>query len=417
MKRISFLLLAATAFALPACSNNIETNGDGAGGGGSSGAGAPSGSGAGSSAGSGTSSGSGSTGAGAEDKWQQVLNSRVVDYAAALKIAAMRLTGNLPTLAEIKQVSGASGDAQRQAYEALLTDYMNRPTFATQMFLFWRDTFKIGGTNNFDATLDTAPAFAAQLAVKNASYMDLFTKASANCPTFNLTSGTFTDAECTNGGPKAGVLTNPGVMKQFFSNLAFRRTRWVQETFDCAAFPAEVSSTPTNVGGSVPYTGVWPFTSIASTTNGGRINFQDVSSAICANCHQTLNHVAPLFAYYDANGVYKAGTISVPTPLNGAPLAQMSDYLPTGETTAWRYKVAAADIPALGGAMAADAAIAKCGVARIWNFALGKQDVVDQLVDVPAATIQSQLTAFTQNGFKLKDLVFSVFTSDAFVKF
>jgi len=409
MKRISILLLAATSLAVPACSNDVASSGNG--GDGSGDGDNNNGSSGGSNAGSGGGSAS-------QDKWDQVLASRTTDYSAALKIAALRLTGDLPKLTEIQQVASASGEAQRQAYEQLVTDYMSRPTFATQMFLFWRDTFKVGGAGtNFDATLDTAPAFATALAINNGSYMDLFTKATGNCATFNAGNGTVADAECTNGGPKAGVLTNPGVMKQFYSNFAFRRVRWVQETFDCLRFPAEVSTTGgTNVGGAAPYLGVWPFDSIASTKNGGRVDFQDTSSVICANCHSDMNHIAPLFAYYDTNGAYKT-TVSVPTPLTGAPMAQLSDFLPAGQTTAWRYQVPTADLPALGTAMAADPAIAKCGVARVWNFAFGKEDIVDQLVDVPSTTIQKQLDAFTQNGFKLKDMIFSVFTSDAFVKF
>jgi hypothetical protein len=390
MKRISILLLAATSFAVPACSNDVTPGGD--------------------DDGSGSGSGSGSS---MPDQWDQILASRVVDYNAALRIASMRLTGDLPTMTEINTVATATGDAQKTAYEGLVRDFMNRPAFANQMFLFWRDTFKTGGTAQFD----TAAAFAAQLAVTNASYMDLFTKTSGNCPTFRPATGVFTAAECTNGGTHAGVLTDPGLMKQFFSNLAMRRGRFVQETFDCARFPVELSATPTDVGGAAPYDGVWPFASIASPQNGGgRVNFQDVSAAICANCHQTLNHLVPLFAQYDMNGVFQA-TIQVPVPIPGNPLAKMSDWLPAGETTAWRYMKPAATIPDLGNVMAADPDIAKCGVARYWNFALGKEDIVDQLVDVPKATIQAQLDAFTQNGFKVKDLIFSVFTADAFVKF
>jgi hypothetical protein len=142
-----------------------------------------------------------------------------------------------------------------------------------------------------------------------------------------------------------------------------------------------------------------------------------VSAAICANCHQTLNHIVPLFAYYDAAGTYKTGVIQVPVPIPGNPVAQVTDWLPPGDTTAWRYQKAAIDIPALGAQMAADPAVAQCGVARAWNFALGKEDIVDQLVSVPPATIKAQTDAFTANGFKEKDLLFSIFTSDAFIKF
>ena len=392
MKRISILLLAATSFAVPACSNDVKPSGgddDGSG--------------------SGTGSGSGSA-----DPWQQILGDRKTDYAYALRIAALRLTGNLPSVTDINTVVSASGDAQRQAYETLIHGYLDSPAFTTQALAFWRDTFKMGGS----AMLDSAPVFATKLTITNGSYTDLFTKNTGGCPTIAGT--TITDVECANGGPKAGVLTNPGVQQQFFSNFAFRRVRWVQETFDCVRFPAELSTTGgTDVGGVAPYLGVWPFGSVASPTNGGgRVDFQNVSSAICANCHTTINHIAPLFAYYDGTGTYKT-TVSVPTPLAGTPppLAQLSDYLPPGEQYAWRYGKATPDIPSLGAAMAVDADVMKCGMARIWNFALGYPDIVDQLFEVPQETIQTQLTAFTQNNYRLKDAFFAAFTSEAFTKF
>jgi hypothetical protein len=95
----------------------------------------------------------------------------------------------------------------------------------------------------------------------------------------------------------------------------------------------------------------------------------------------------------------------------------MSDYLPTGETTAWRLGVPAADLPALGAAIALDPAVAECGVARMWNWALGKTDIVDTLQEVPTETIQAQVDAFTASGYKMKDLIYAVYTSDDFVKF
>src|SRR6185503_6626382 len=112
MKRISALLLAA-ALAVPACSS--EQGDDGMG--------------------SGSGSGSGSqTG----DEWDQLLGQRVLDYNAALRTAALRLTGKLPTMAEIGQVSGAADDAAKKAaYEGLVQQYMNTPDFARQMFYFW----------------------------------------------------------------------------------------------------------------------------------------------------------------------------------------------------------------------------------------------------------------------------------------
>jgi len=146
------------------------------------------------------------------------------------------------------------------------------------------------------------------------------------------------------------------------------------------------------------------------------VNFLDTSAVICANCHATLNHRTPLFAQYDAMGAFQTA-ISVPTPLDGAPMARLSDYLPTGETTAWKFGVPTPDIPSFGAAMAADDGVAKCGVARMWNWAMGKQDIVDTLQEVPIETVQTQFDNFKASGFKVKDLIFAVYTADDFVKF
>ena len=387
MKRISILLVAATSFAVPACtSDDPGTTGDDDG------------------------SGSGSNPTG--DEWDQLLGSREYDYNQALKTAALRLIGNLPTMDEVLQVQNAPDNAAKKlAYDALIQNYMSRPEFTRQMVLFWRDTFKMGETPELDA----APVFAAQLAVENRSYLELFTATTGNCPTVNAGLSTITAANCAGTGPQAGVITNPGAMKHYFSNFAFRRVRWVQETFDCAKFPVELSGTPQDVGGAAPYIGVWPFASISGLQT-GRVNFQDVSAVICANCHQSMNHIAPLFANFDNMGVYRTA-ISVPTPLDGAPMAQLTDYLPPTETTAWRFGVPAASLTELGAAMAADTDVQKCGVARVWNWALGKTDIVDTLQEVPQETIQAQIDAFAANGFKMKDLIYAVYTADDFVKF
>src|SRR5262245_4759725 len=100
MKTISALLLA-TSLAVPACSNDVTQRGDD---------------------GPGTGSGSGS---GSGDEWDQVLASRVTDYSSALRIAALRLTGDLPTMAEINQVASATDDARRATYEGLVHDYLD----------------------------------------------------------------------------------------------------------------------------------------------------------------------------------------------------------------------------------------------------------------------------------------------------
>ncbi len=121
-------------------------------------------------------------------------------------------------------------------------------------------------------------------------------------------------------------------------------------------------------------------------------------------------------ANFDAAGMWQ-DSIAVPLPIEGAPPARMEDWLPAGETTAWRYGVPAADLPALGAAMAADPRVAECAVARTWNWALGKADIVDTLSVVPSDVIAAQLAAFTGGGHQMKALLLDVFTSDDFVRF
>jgi hypothetical protein len=129
-----------------------------------------------------------------------------------------------------------------------------------------------------------------------------------------------------------------------------------------------------------------------------------------------MNHIAPLFAYFDDAGQLQS-TIQVRTPQPGNPVALRSDWLPGAERTAWRFGRQTPDLASLGVAMAADPQIAECAIARLWNWALGKGDIVDTLATVPSEIIAAQVAAFTANGMKLKDAIIAVYTSDDFVRF
>jgi hypothetical protein len=349
---------------------------------------------------------------GPTDEWDLRLGEREVDYSAALRIAALRLTGELPTLVEVRAVADAP-EAQRAAvYESLLRGYLADPRFARQMMAFWQDTLRLGD----DPQFDQAAAFAAQVTVEGRPYTELLTAAAGTCATYDAGAGTFAAGDCANGvATHAGLLSHPAAMRQFYGNMAFRRVRWVQETFACTAFPAE-SSDPQDLGGVALYTGTWPFESIAGLANGGRVDFLDLSAVACANCHSTMNHLAPLFANFDDDGVQQP-QISVLLPTDGTPAAQLSDWLPPGETTAWRLGVPTADLPALGAAMAADPLIAECAIARVWNWAMGKGDIVDTLAVVPTDVIAAQVADFQAGGHVLKDAILAAFTSDDFVQF
>jgi hypothetical protein len=347
----------------------------------------------------------------------EALKARVIDYGAALRTAALKLVGSLPTVDEQLAVTDAT------SYAAQIDKYLADPRFATQLLSYFQDTMKLGGPAStatpMHPSFDTAPTFAAELVVNDRPMTDLFTATTNTCPTLNMQTGAFTDAACAmaNGQATVGVLTDPGVMSQFFSNMAFRRVRWIQETFACSKFPAEYSSTPV-AKGSGQYVSPWDFASITGGTDPtvAPINFQDTSAVICANCHSTMNHIAPLFAQFDAQGVFQT-TIQVKTPVLMTPTSKLSDWLPASEKTSWRFGKPVASLTELGAAMAADPVVTTCFVQRAWNWAMDKTDIVDDAAVVPQSTIDTVVQGFSTNGYKLKGALKAIFTHDDFVKF
>jgi hypothetical protein len=341
-----------------------------------------------------------------------LLDSRPKDYSEALRTASLKLVRQLPTLAQIKSVAGAAD--QKAAYEIEIDRMLGDPRFQERMIKWWKDVMRLGGgANGKNPSRDTAPVFAARILAEGRPFSDLFTASSNNCPTYDGAAQAFVDGTCASGAPaQAGVLTDPGVMYQFYGSMAFRRVRWVQETFVCTKFPAEYSTTPVHKG-SADYTSPWPFESIATAP----IDFQDTKSVICANCHTSINHIAPLFANFDATGAYQS-KISVTTPL--APTAvptELSHWLKAGETTSWRMTSPAPDLPALGAAIAKDPDVGECAVARMWNFTMSKEDIVSDLATVPAAVLKPYLAEFEGNGQNLKKTLRAMLTSDDFTDF
>ncbi len=341
-----------------------------------------------------------------------VLDDRVVNYSDALRTASLKLVRDLPTLQEIKTLAGAVD--QRATYEQQIDALLADPRFTARMIKWWQDTMRQGGgADNNKPSRNTAPVFAARVMVEGKPYTDLFTAATNTCPTYDGATNTFADGDCNNGvTTHAGVLTNPGVMMQFFSNMAFRRVRWVQEVFACTKFPAEYAVQPTQINGA-DYTGPWAFGSIATSP----IDFQDTSSVVCANCHVTINRIAPLFANFNADGQWM-DTSQVVTPTVPDPLTtELSHWLNPGETTAWRINNPVKDLPELGKAMAADPDIAECAVARMYNFAMSKEDIVSDLATVPLEVLQPHIDDFKANGMNLKETLRAILLSDDFIKF
>jgi hypothetical protein len=269
---------------------------------------------------------------------------------------------------------------------------------------------------------DGAANFAAQVTVEGRSFAEVLTATANTCPTFDGTTNTFTAADCalpTNGtaGPTVGVLTDPGILGQYYANMAFRRVRFIQETFICSKFPAEYSQTPQPMGGGV-FTGAQAFNSIVGkqTVPTARIDFHDTSAVICANCHTTLNHITPLFLNYNDIGALLA-TPQVKVPIPGEPAARRDDYLVASEGLTWRLNKPITDIASLGAAIAADPDMPRCAVNRVWNYAMSRGDIVNDLASVPLEVTDPYVKEFSGNGLKLKETFRGIFKSADFTKF
>jgi hypothetical protein len=343
-----------------------------------------------------------------------------VDYMSALRSAAIKLTGNYPTLTEIQELRDSPN--QPMTYAARIDDYMSRPTFAQMQVSFWRNTFHMGAGETVGtptAMMDNAPFYAASLVVSGAPFTNVVTATSGTCPTFNAVAGTFTAANCPANGTTVGVLSDQGMNQQFVSSLAFRRARWVQETFMCQRFPAEQTGTPIKYPGGT-YNSPWPWNSISGKESlpSARVDFQD-QTLICANCHSTLNHLAPLFGKFNSMGLFVNGAAyQVITPLPGNPASIYADWLPTPtEVPSWRFMKPTPDLPSLGAAIAADPGFGRCVVSRVWNWAMSRGDVVNDgtvLTDDLANPMAMSLAA---ENYNVKNLIKRVFIDPNFVRF
>ena len=349
------------------------------------------------------------------------LEQRKRDYGESLRAASLKLVGEVPTLAEINSIASAPSEAeQKKVYEAHVDRLLGDPRFTLKMIDFWRDTLRtaqVGNIGQNQPNKDFAANFAALVTVEGRPFTDLFTAKTGTCPTFDAAQSKLNAADCAANGTlqTAGLLTDRGLMAQYFAPMAFRRVRFVQETFVSTNFPTEFSDKPVPMGLTV-YTNTWPFDSVTGGTGDPdiRVNFKDTSAVNCANCHGTINHQAPLFGNFDGNGAYMTD-IQVTVPVAGNPRARLKDWLPDGQQTfGWRFGKPVTDIAGFAAEMAKDPDVAACAVTRAWNYAFSRGDVVGVLATVPAVVTKNEVAAFKAGNFKFKDTLGRVFKSDDF---
>ncbi len=383
---------------------------------------------------------SGSSGSGAGGPGVTELDDRELDYNEALRTASLKLVGNLPRVDDIYALAQTPDPQKADKYAEMVDAMMADPRFAVRMLEYYRGVFKMegDGTKPGHPSRETAPTFAARIMVEGRNWKETLLATQDTCPSYDADTNTFIPGECNNGITPAGVLTDPGIYSLFWGNLAFRRNRFFHETFLCRSGNAdggpEPTDNPSKVGPSgaddapANYNSPWPMNSIVgdytSDLPGGHevVNFHAYNATtICANCHGTWNHRAPLFAPFDDNGMYVdpavAGFYQVLVPVDGSPNAIRTDWLPDSEGFAWKYNMPVTDLANLGEVMVGDPEVINCAVKRTWNYAMSRGDIVDNNTPVPNKVIKKLAEDFVANNYNMRQTLRDILVSDDFVRF
>lgn len=351
------------------------------------------------------------------------------DYLFAQRSAALKLTGKLPTFEQQEQLRRSSDP--EATYRAQIERYLSEPAFAVQQMEFWRRTFRMAGTRTvqigaslISVNMDTAPALASMLVVRDEPITKLLTSTSDTCVQYKSDPPVFTPAPCANVTTAAGVLTDPGALARNYGLMAFRRVRWIQETFLCKPFPVERSEKKEARSGGT-YESPWPFESISGSLvpmNKGRVEFHQpyryyhrAQSDVCANCHSTINHVAPLLGNFDAAGRLQP-TVQVQTAAPGEPTTIREDWLPESEQTAWRYGKPAAGLGTVTALIAADPDFLPCMAFRVWSWLLSRGDPVEDAIEIPDSLRKELADEIRGSQGNIKMLIRRIVSSGAFVQ-
>jgi hypothetical protein len=409
-----------------------------------------------------------------EDYYQQRLNNRVADYGLALRMASLKVRGNVPSLAEIRELNKATDKPAK--YRELIRRFLDAKVKDAQGTLvadtrvhrtvraFWMNTFKMGTPVNpalGSVSQDSVANLATEVALSDVRpFTDLFTSDSGQCTSMNSGTGEFTTSTCmcsdgnvasgasvscyaTGEAPAAGIVGNPGFMAMHYSGMAFRRVRMVQELFACRPMPAESQDV---------WDAYYPPAEGTSSMADTPVNFAATDGVVCSKCHQTMNRQAPLFANYDMMGVFRGPgrkltasgrtcstsspfscSFEVNTPSSPEQPSILAHYLTsaytsgsTGPQLGWRVSATVPDLTSFGSAMADDPEVARCMVDRLWYWLMSRGEISIDAIRPPYELTEAWVEVLVgsshpdygaYNSKTLKPVMFTMLTSDDFVRF
>ncbi len=191
-------------------------------------------------------------------------------------------------------------------------------------------------------------------------------------------------------GPRAGILGKSGFLSQF-ANQKYGsptlRGKFLSEAFLCTPIeppPGDVNTDLPEPPDDMPMTRRQQLT--MHSTN-----------PTCAGCHVMMDPMGFPFENFDAIGRYRTMDHGLPVDASGEFPLSDGALLPVADAKEFAVAASTSEL------------VARCMLRKYYSYAMGYKER-----EVDAAAIESLYQSFQASGFKLRDLVLTVVTHEAF---
>jgi hypothetical protein len=263
----------------------------------------------------------------------------------------------------------------QQPKDPIFTEYT--PTLQAA---FVRDMRETWASVALDEGASTLSVLTTTKAVVNSELAQLY-----GLDTAGLTPTTFELRTLPADGTRAGVMSKAGFLSQWANQQEGSPTlrgKFMREAFLCLTVPPPPEGTNTQFDDPPPGEHLTKRQKL-------EIHRQD---AKCAGCHALMDPLGLPFENFDAIGRYRTTDDTLPVDpsgdFNGHPVANARE---------------------LGQVMSTDPLVAQCFVRKYYSYAVGHRER-----EVDGSVINSLYASFQASGFKFRQLILDVVTSDAF---
>jgi len=284
--------------------------------------------------------------------------------------------------------------AGREAVGAFAEEFMRLDRIATQakdaaLYPDYNANLRAGMVRDMRATWETIAfddranilsVFSTPKVVVNTELATMY-----GLPTTGLTSTTFLARTLPADGPRLGILSKAGFLSQYANQKEGSPTlrgKFIRDSLMCTTIPAppaDVNLVLVDPPADKPM------------TKRDRLEAHRTNPS-CSNCHGLMDPLGLPLETFDAVGHYR-------TTDHGLPIDPCGEF--AGKPVA--------DARELGLVAAQSMSVARCLLRRYYTYALG---IKERSAD--GSVLNSLASSFEASGFKLRDLVLTVATSDAF---